>query len=683
MSSASPASPSEEPPPESANVQASASGDQAIAAVDSTLLNEAQVQLLGVLDGYSALIRRDSSRAQFDNDRLLLFACTVSRGPFLPTHEANRLYRRRAELALTIGEAEHWLRSMAADWQRKREDRTIPGWAIVGADAIEENASSLLGDREAAVVVGSLGLMTYFGIRPTALWPDASVEPDDPANLRTIERWQSLLANPATAAAASAHLGTLAVSPDRPLLGALNARIFDDATRSTLSLICKALSGDFTDLVTSTANSRYLQQWQISRLAMSLSRIDTAKLIMLIAAESTPENQALKRAAATQLATRGEITKDVITIALGGDDDEVAKIVIDTAWQRSEYADLFESAISNLKAEKKNATWRIRGADVTPRILAATCTAEELEASMELDANAWEARQYQKGIDGAPAARAMLSMRESEWVDTLPAPLRAALTENDLVSYVYARHITAAIRYLSQLPSHTDEDLDLIRTRANDAQWSIQAEAADALARSGNATDAKSLLDAVASANAIDRDRILHAALTLGGPVTIEAVAATADNTTAVVVIPFLGQLAQPILKSLLSHNVAKIRIAASDELSGQLNREQIESLLNEYTASASYFYNVAVALDSALYGPRSRCLTNSIMRGRTIHTTKPDDGPRSGIPTFFQAIHVSTELDDLYLNDLYTHLCLLQVLDQLLFGVRRSACVRYGMSSC
>jgi hypothetical protein len=210
-----------------------------------------------------------------------------------------------------------------------------------------------------------------------------------------------------------------------------------------------------------------------------------------------------------------------------------------------------------------------------------------------------------KGIGGAPAARAMMSMRANDWVDTLPPSLRAVLNDNDLLSYVYACHITAAIRYLSQLPTHTDEDLDLIRARGNDAQWSIQAEAADALARAGTAGDAKTLLDAAASANVIGRDRILRAALTLGGPATVEAAAVTADNATAVVITPFLGQLAQPILKSLLTHSVAKIRVAACDELSHQLNREQIESLLNEYITPAHYFYNVVVALDGTLYGPR------------------------------------------------------------------------------
>jgi Domain of unknown function (DUF4062) len=604
--SAPPDSPSGEPLGEPANVQVGVSGDSASTGAGSTQLTEAQAQLLGVLDSFTALIRRDPSRSHIDNDRLLLFACAVSNGPFIPTHEANRLYLRRPELVLTTGEAGHWLRSMAADWQRNREDRTIPGWAILGKGFIDESASSLLGDSETAVVVGGLGLMTSLGIRPSELWLNAPVEFDDPANLRVIERWQSLFANPATAAAAGAHLGTLAGTTDGPLLDELIVRILDDATRSTIRLIRNVLSGEFTGLAASIAGRRHVPQWQVSLLTVSLARIKKEDLKMLIATEVTPRNQALKRAAGIQLSARGEISEDVIAAALDSGDKETARLIVEAARQCNDSSEMFCSAINRLKAGGKDTNWRRSHTDIAPRILAAICAAEELEASMELDADAWEARQYQKGIDGAPAAREMLSMTENDWSGTLPEPLRAAIVGKDVISYVYARHIIAAIRYLSQLPTHSDEDLGLIRARISDAEWSINAEVADALTHVGTAADAKPLLDVVASANVIDRDRILRAALSLGGSNVIEEVVATADNATAAVTIPFLARLAEPVLKSLLRHSVAKIRIAASDELSRRLNREQLESLISEYVAPASYFYNVVVALDVALYAPSS-----------------------------------------------------------------------------
>lgn len=97
-SSAAPDSPSDEQKSASAADQARAVGSPTGAA----LLNETQAQLLDVLAGYSSLISGDLKNARFDNDRLLLFASSISKEPLLPTHQLNRLYRRRSELELMV-----------------------------------------------------------------------------------------------------------------------------------------------------------------------------------------------------------------------------------------------------------------------------------------------------------------------------------------------------------------------------------------------------------------------------------------------------------------------------------------------------------------------------------------------------------------------------------------------------
>jgi Domain of unknown function (DUF4062) len=602
-SSTGPASPSEKPVLESGDIQNSQSGGTPATDSDAALRDEAQTQLLGMLDGYSAIFRHDRDHIQFDNDRLLLFATTVSRGPFLPTHEANRLYHRRSELALTIGEGEHWLRSMAADRQLVRESRTIPGWAVVGAGAVENKAGMLLGDPDNSVVAGTLELMTSIGYRSQDLWDEARVSSGSRESISGMERWHSILANPATAAAATAHLGALAKSIDRPLLEALIASISDDSTQNIIRLVLGAVSGNFTNIAKSSATSRYPQPWMIDRLITALPQMETQQLDFLIATENIPS--ALRRAAASQVIARGNISADAVKAALRSGDDETEKIITDAIWQRDDADAIFRSALEGLSADERNAVLGRGRSDVVARILAATSTAEELDASMTLNANAWEARQYQRGAEGVSAARMLLSMTKESWADTLPDPLRAALHEKDLESFVYASYITAAIRYLSQVPSLTNEDIGLIRARINDTQWSIRAQAADTLSHVGTTEDARSLLSAAATANAIDRDLILRAAFILGDAETIEAAIATVDNATAETITPFLGKLSQSTLRSLLAHSAAKVRISAFDELNRQLDSEQLEELLGDYTRDGHYFYNVVVALDEAIYGPQ------------------------------------------------------------------------------
>ena len=345
---------------------------------------------------------------------------------------------------------------MAAEWSVGREFRTIPGWAVYGQEFIDHKAGELLADSDTSVVVGSLAFMTSIGYRPGALWPAKLASPDSPDYRDALQRWKALLADSSTVHSASAHLGTLVTIDDSLLLETLSSTIDDDVAANELRLIGRLVSGDYADLVALAAAGRYLQQWKYDRLNKDFQQLKIPQLTMLLEGDS----RKLRKAAAVQLATRGEFAEEVIIAALCSKDDDVIKVIFDAVHHQAGVADVLRSAIEKLKASGKEPAWQALDNDVPARILGIVDTPEALEARMAFDSHAWEARLYQQGTEGVSAARTMLTIQEDAWADILPASLRAALNDDKkLISFIYANRIAAAIRYLSQLPTPTHEDL--------------------------------------------------------------------------------------------------------------------------------------------------------------------------------------------------------------------------------
>jgi hypothetical protein len=601
---AGPDSPSGAPPVEALNIGAVASSDSNMAANASTSLDDAQSQVAEMLEVYSALIRGIPNDSPLDNDRLLLFALTVSRGILLPTHEANRLYNRRSELKLLVGEQRQWLRSMAADCSHDREFRVIPGWSVVGKEAVALSASGLLGDSELSVVAGSLKLLSSIEYRSRHLLPDLFTDLESGDQNKVLERWNRLFASPVTNMAATAYLSTVATSGDYPLLNALTEEIPDENGRNNIRVLIQAISRDFSGLVASIAASSYPPQWQVDKLMMAVQSLSKQDLLRLITADAAANIDRLRSAAVAQLIENEQIDAEVITAVLTGKDEETASVIVDAAFQRDDASSIFLAALESLPDGEREGRWRRTWSSVAPRILAATRSPEELEGMSQWNAIAWEARLYQDHGKAEVAVRAMLESDQDSWEASLPDAVREAMSENDLISFIYANNIEAALRYLSRLPEVSDGDLDLIRSRLTSAQWSIPSEAAQSLSQFKISGDAQLIFDATVTANALNRERMLAAALAMGNIEVIEAAIKNAEDSTAASVIPFLSRLDDAGLTSLLTHSAGQIRIAASDELTRRLSSDQIESLLDEYTAREHHYYNVVVVLDKFLYGP-------------------------------------------------------------------------------
>jgi hypothetical protein len=187
-----------------------------------------------------------------DFDRLELFALSASRDDeSIPTHLANRLFKRTQPVELSALEGEAWFSTYAGDIGRSRfaSERTIPFPSKFGGGESISSISStmaleLLAGGTSNQREGILRILTATVARPRSLWPGGDISEE--TRNRVIAAW-SKIDSSTELASAIIYWMTVGTSRDLRLARILESSTEEKASRLgriLLSLLPKRASAD-------------------------------------------------------------------------------------------------------------------------------------------------------------------------------------------------------------------------------------------------------------------------------------------------------------------------------------------------------------------------------------------------------------------------------------------------------
>jgi len=579
-------------------------------------LDEARQQLGENLQAWADLVRGQKARP--DRDRLLAFALAMNQDDdVLSTHAAHRLYRRRDVIVLSMGEVTLWVRTLCVDAARSpssRRDRVIPGWYFLPGD--------LRGDELARVALnprdpgqrGALLLLRELTERPARLWsgPPGSAGNDDASVEAAAERWAALLAGDPTRGAAVDYLFDASTAADALLLDAIRVAVGDAAWGAEALAAIAATQGDPSAAVAHALARPFApEEWAVEAVLSALPTLPASDLCALV--DGRQRDERLREAAFDQLLAMPVDDPDGMAAmsAMLQASDASQTCALDRVARRVGPARRwFDLAWTGVGDETRRA--------LNDRALAATESTDDLIARLVGDwtgLTAWDALGLQQATALADRAREMLRGDGAGFV----TPTDGLLDGDDpqvvrLRGYVVGRAREAALRILAAVPpeDRTDEDVELARREAANANWVSRAQAVVTLAELGDSTDAPAIVAGAAVAH-LDSDalrRALAAACGFGGRSTALELLTHDRDDLAVAGAEFLaadGATAVEELVDLLYHAAGDVRWVALAALLERLDRDAVERLLDEYPArQGSHYYNVIAGLDWHLYGATS-----------------------------------------------------------------------------
>ncbi len=590
--------PAREAPPPDASVPSEQFGLLAQIRVQPGALNPGQEQGIAVLDGFRQLLGGQGQPASVDTDRFLLLALAVQSEGVIPTHVANRLFLRRASLALLVLEAERWLETLAADYDSNdAADMVIPGWQIVsGGDKPSELCDLVLGSNKAAAS-GALKMLTAMKARPPGLWSREEVTGELE---RSVTRWRSLLAEPWSALTAMEYLTGVAALDDVALLHALTAVANGESFGREVSALTDVLEGK-TGSVAESVVSGGAPTWAQIRLEPLVSQLpdDTVRLLM----SKGRLQPSLRVAAFDELAARGLADTAVLETALADN----LEVVRERAMQfvesnRAMAPGLFE-ALAPSKADGVDA--------VRPRLLALSTSGPDLRRSSAsiLAHDQWAALLVAEPEAMAAEARALLRSRD-DFAARAAAELPSSFAEGDkLVAYLYAKRVAAAARLLARLPvgSREVDDGSLVRQAVDTLPSWLKPDALITLGDLGDSCDAPTLVEAAKRTYSGEKASLLSAAIRLGGLEFARSMCDDDDGEVATAGIRALAadaNLGSGDFEPYLRHENAHVRMAALEAVVARSSRTDLVGLLDRYVATSPYYYNVSAGLDRYLFAP-------------------------------------------------------------------------------
>lgn len=617
----------------------------AIGAVGEHTPDEAQAQIAAALRQLASWFEEPITAETEvpDRDRVTLVGAAFAKDDnVLGTHHVHRLYKRRDEIAFTVGEADILYRTYFGDFgATDRNGRTMPIWGIVnieqlGPRFLDDLASLAAGD-DVRVARGCLRFVTEHRIRPDGLWPSNGFdETDDSTNEdqvlgisldkataagHRIKRWRSLFEHFEGLGPTLNYMASVATPEDVPFLETVAvADGLDESSRDAVSALAAALDGNATPLA-HHAPSRYATGVD------TILELITAAMPSLgpeaWAALLTGGHRRVAAAAAVQLAANETLSESQVKAALALEDATVESAMVDRAGQDSPWG----AELIGMLREADQYQWQT----LIARLLAATCPPEmleELDRDDRLGAVVWEALTIQDPLQRADQARAVLD-DEADFINERAQPLMA---EHKIV----ARHIidTAKRAACTTLARLTDVDAEDIQRVTSELRRDcfISREAA-----------------LLALIELLSRPTISAIAGTPGPPATpaIPETAYTMPDLGVVTVldsywvVPHVDvllescladrvvevwrnseisqlraaarswELAQPSmsdeeLEEALYLDDSDLRMVAIDQLLARWNDEHILELLGRYdNQGRPYWYNVITAMDERLFGYR------------------------------------------------------------------------------
>lgn len=598
--------------------------------------DEAQAQIAQALRHVASWFETSGSQSidRSEYDRVVLVSSAFSQdGVTLGLHHVDRLYKRRAHLSLTVGEAYLWYRTYFANYGlNERDDRTVPIWGVIGGDNarfLDDLVELAVGDNLQATL-GCLRYATAHCLRPAGLWPaethasvaptgcseDVAKVPDDEhvkAAVSQNDRWRVLFSRVPGVGATLNYLATVAEADDVPFIRSIAAtEELDDESRTAVEALALALEGTVGPLAALTPSRHATRVDKILELiAGGIPTLDIESWGRMVAVA----DQRLGCLAAVELAKHGSFTdgqlKDVVAFhSRNVENAMVERASADVAWG------------SGL-VEKLQEISKIGQAPLIARILAvcySTDLLEEMNKVEQIHFLAWEALMVQDPRSRVLEARAVLD-GTSEIVeartDALPSEYK------DLAVYVsnVARRI--ACDTLAQASDGEPADITRVATElrrgslesrdsALHALVAITTNVAGQVAGSAEETAATAeLAKVVGDLSELDSYWASGQAEAVLGNTRIAPLVAQVWRDSEISALRDAAQrweLSRPTtsdadLEEALYLEASAVRMGALDQLLLRWGPDELLALLNRYgDEGRQYWYNVIAALDEHLY---------------------------------------------------------------------------------
>lgn len=605
-------------------------------------VNSAAAQIADALRGFAEVFddtERDWSEADRDRVTLVGTAFAVD-DKLLGTHHVNRLYRRRDELDLTVGEARTWFRTYFADRGADRAGRTVPVWgvfhpSIEKLDDLDDDLVRMAANDDVRVSRGAVAFLTEHAVRPAGLWPNApgsgaAVEVNDgerdgqqgeSADGRdgsgstgagvdegqekvdvALRFWEHLYSQMSGVGLAANYMSVVATEADLHFLDALALDgDLDASSKDVVQAVAAWVRGDPKPMVL-LAPSRYVEGVDdlVERLLAVVDGVGEPEWESLL----DSRNPKLAGRAAVQLIGVGRVEKSDLLGYLKLNNREVDAALVDNA-RRS--ANLAAALVTSLRENKglEHAEERIAG------VLAAVTTPEDLrslETGESYRSTVWIAQTMQDPAGMLEQARAVLDDR-ADFLDHRVAPLVGEY--ESLAKHIVADHKRAACVLLANVASEAlgeDRSADLDRAIAELVRDDFLTR--DAALEAVAALVEESTVDRV-PVSVIDGYGVTsHVGMLLAGPLAPSLAALWSSSSVSELQrAAAIWHVRQPDrtdeeLEELTYDDDQYVRMAAVDVILGKWSREQVSELLGRYDQQQrQYWYNVIAAMDDHLYG--------------------------------------------------------------------------------
>lgn len=592
----------------------SAGDEPSATAVPAVELDEAREQMSTALQSLTDIIRgKNQGGDLYDQDRVELIARAFGKDQDeIGSHFANRLFRRRGDFALSVGEAHLWLRSLLSDVGRHEpEDRTIPGWGALLEDPQlgQDKLVAMAASEQAAVSIGATRVMAERHLQPAALFgPEGELPEDGVAALA--ERWIAILnAQPGIGEALDYFLSSF--DPTGDLADAvLEAATLNEKTTTLLSAVRSAITGDPGSLA-----SDYGVVLSARRGNMQLRRILSQHLDDLpdeALVELVRRGDDLRLPALEIGLRRGILNAEQVEKAVNWEDVSLVERLVELAVEDAGTAQVLLGGKSRIGPER-----------LRIELLARASGHDDLVAAHHAkpwDTETWAALLLNAGPEELAEARRL--------IDTAGTDLRESLQplledRDDLIDFIVERQIGAAgICLARRLQVAADADADAT-SRLVDLKRVIEAERlSDRLQRLAfiremagavrtESTEEMAIVRAWLEGLAGDiysseRDALFDSPLAQ----TLAEIASAGDDattrTSALRWRAAQSTTGDEELLELIYDDVSEVRMAAIANLIIRWDAQQLTELLDTYAErSKRYWYNIIVALDDHLYAPQ------------------------------------------------------------------------------
>jgi hypothetical protein len=594
----------------------SATKEPAAEAVSTVELDSAREQMSAALQSFIAIIRGEGTGNGFyDQDRVELIARAFGKDKdAIGAHLANRLFKRRSELSISVGEGQLWLRSLLADIGRyDRSGRTIPGWGLLRPTADTEIAElvELARSEENVVAVGAVRVMDELRARPTELFPAADVQSGKASGSRDVaERWVQVLgASPGASLALDLFINTFGVTGPVPDAVVADGSLDEDtarllrAARSALDGRPQQLASESGVIYMSTRGNAELRRILRDSLE-GLSDEDLHKMLGRISGSD------LHIPALVLALRRGALSPTQVEKLVQWDKRDHVSALLDLVMEKSEIAEVL------LGGENRTKSRALRVA-----LMAKVQSIEELRSAYQSkpwDTEAWEAALSLGDPVERKEARALIDSEAASLRERLLVEIAG---REDLVDFVASERLSAAgialARHLNEGDTAKPGDLrkEEIDRVLRAAMLSHQIDRPRFIEALGEVVDIESASDVTAikawlrdlsqAGYAAEWDQIFDTRLArVWAPIAVEAEGAHLREKGLAWLARQASAKDEDLLEWVYSGS-SEVRMAAIESLIGRWDAVRLEELLNNYADSGRpYWYNVIAALDARLYGP-------------------------------------------------------------------------------